>query len=61
MISQGNFPNLQLVKSYKPTVVGNVGIATRKGETELMTKINAALAKLKANGGLDAINKKWGL
>jgi len=26
-----------------------------------MTKINAALAKLKANGGLDAINKKWGL
>lgn len=61
MISQGNFPNLQLVKSYKPTVVGNIGIATRKGETELMTKINAGLAKLKANGGLDAINKKWGL
>ncbi|KAF1021149.1 MAG: putative ABC transporter arginine-binding protein 2 [Paracidovorax wautersii] len=61
MIQQGLYPNLQLVRSYKPTVVGNLGIATRKGETELMARINQGLDKIKVNGTLDAIYKKWGL
>lgn len=35
------------------------GIAVKKGNTELMDKINSALAKMKDNGDYDAIFKKW--
>ena len=61
IISQGGFPNLQMVKSYTPTVVGSLGLATRKEDTELMQKLNAALDKLKKNGDIDKILQKWGL
>jgi polar amino acid transport system substrate-binding protein len=60
-ISKGTFPNMRLVTTFKPTIVNGIGIATRKGDTELMGKVNAALTKLKANGTIDAILKKWGL
>lgn len=60
-VSKGQFPNLRMVTSFKPTMVSSIGIATRKGDTELMTKVNASIAKLKANGVIDAILKKWGL
>ena len=60
-VSKGLFPNLRMVTSFKPTMVSSIGIATRKGDTELMTKVNASIAKLKANGVIDAILKKWGL
>ena len=33
----------------------------RKGDTELLAKINTSLAKLKANGTIDKILEKWGL
>ena len=49
------------MNSYKPTVVGTVAIGVRKGDQELLTKINASLAKLKANGAVDKILDKWGL
>ncbi|WP_144638529.1 ABC transporter substrate-binding protein [Bordetella genomosp. 13] len=60
-INLGSYPNLKMVRSYKPTVTSSVGIATRKGDTELLGKVNQSLAKLKASGELDAILKKWGL
>ena len=60
-ISKGLFPNIRLVTTFKPTIVNSIGIATRKGDTETMGKVNAALTKLKANGTIDAILKKWGL
>lgn len=60
-INQKHFPNLHLVTSYKATMPNNIGIAGRKGDTELMGKINTALAELKADGSIDAILKKWGL
>jgi len=60
-ISQKHFPSLRLVSSYKATMPNNIGIAGRKGDTELMGKINTALAALKADGSIDAILKKWGL
>jgi polar amino acid transport system substrate-binding protein len=60
-VAKGVFPELRMVTSYKPTIVNSVGIATAKGNTELMGKINAALTKLKADGTLDTILKKWGL
>ena len=36
-----------------------LGIALRKGNDELREKFNQAIDKLKANGELDAIYKKW--
>ncbi|OZI66392.1 ABC transporter substrate-binding protein [Bordetella genomosp. 11] len=59
--TSGAFGNLRMVKSYKPAVTGSVGIATRKDDTALMNKIDTALKKLKSDGTIDAILKKWGL
>ena len=41
---------MRLVTSFKSTIVGSVGIGVRKCDPELLKKINASLAKLKANG-----------
>ena len=60
-LKQGGFPEVRLVTSYKPVTVGSVGIGVRKSDTELLGKINASLAKLKANGTVDKILDKWGL
>jgi polar amino acid transport system substrate-binding protein len=60
-IQQGLFPQVRLVNSYVPTISGSVGIGVRKGETELLKKVNVALAKLKADGTLAKILAKWGL
>jgi len=61
ILSQGNNPNVKLDTSYKPTVMGSIGIAANKDNPELLAKVNAALAKLKANGMIETILKKWGL
>src|SRR6266702_2440380 len=60
-LKQGGFPEVRLVDGYKPVTVGSVGIGVRKGENALVGKINASLAKLKANGTIDKILDKWGL
>ena len=60
-LQQGNFPQTRLVKEYKPTVVGSVGIGVRKTDGELLQKINTSLAKLKADGSVQKILAKWGL
>ncbi|MGQ0682055.1 ABC transporter substrate-binding protein [Bradyrhizobium sp.] len=60
-LKQGGFPEARIVESYKPSTVGAVGIGVRKGDAELLKKINASLAKLKANGTTTKILDKWGL
>ncbi|AWB21727.1 amino acid ABC transporter substrate-binding protein [Methylobacterium currus] len=60
-LKSGNFPNAHLVASYKPVVVGSVGIGVRKDDTALLAKINAGLAKIKESGELAKILEKWGL
>lgn len=60
-LQQGLFPEVRLVKSYKATVLGSIGIGVRKSDGELLKKIDAALAKLKADGTLKQILAKWGL
>ena len=60
-LSQGQFPRVRIVKSYKPVISGSVGIGVRKTDGELLKKINAGLAKLKADGTVDKILAKWGL
>jgi polar amino acid transport system substrate-binding protein len=60
-VQQGNFPDLRLVKSFKSTILGSIGIGMRKGDAELLAKVNTSLAKLKANGTVNKILAKWGL
>lgn len=60
-LQQGLFPEVRLVKSYKPKIPGSVGIGVRKSDTELLKKVNAALEKIKADGRLNKILAKWGL
>src|SRR4051794_22477264 len=60
-LKQGGFTEARIVESYKPTTIGSVGIGVRKGDTELLAKINTSLAKLKANGTVEKILDKWGL
>jgi polar amino acid transport system substrate-binding protein len=60
-VKQGNFPELRLVTSFKATIVGSIGIGVRKSDGDLLKKVNASLAKLKANGTVDKILAKWGL
>jgi polar amino acid transport system substrate-binding protein len=60
-LKQGAFGEVRLVDSYKPVTVGTVAIGVRKTDQELLGKINASLAKLKANGAVDKILDKWGL
>jgi polar amino acid transport system substrate-binding protein len=57
----GAFPEVRLVESYKPTIVGTVSIGVRKVDQDLLKKINASLAKLRASGVVDKILDKWGL
>lgn len=57
----GSYPNLQVIRSYKTTAPNDVGMAVRKGDTQTLNKLNAAIAKMKADGTLDGIYKKWGL
>lgn len=61
VINQGNYPNLHMAKSYKPTVLGRLGLAVRKDDTETLNKINTALKSLQSKGEIDAILKKWDL
>ena len=59
-LQQGRFPQARLVESYKPTILGSVGIGVRKGDQELLKKINTSLAKLKQTGTVNKVLEKWG-
>lgn len=60
-IKQGNLKGVKLVADYKQEAVSNVALVVRKGDTELLNKLNAAIAKIKADGELDKIIAKWGI
>lgn len=60
-LKQGGFADVRIVDGYKPSSIGSVGIGVRKSDTELLARINASMAKLKANGTVDKILDKWGL
>jgi polar amino acid transport system substrate-binding protein len=57
----GQFPDVRLVKSYEAALPGKIGIATKQGDTERMTKINAAIKEMKDSGELDKLIEKWSL
>ena len=59
-LKNGGFGNTRLVRSYKPSITGSVAFGVRKGDP-LKDKLNAGLAKLKAEGGVAKILAKWGV
>ena len=52
---------VRLVAEYESQIVGNVGIAVRQSDTDLLATINSGLAKIKESGELDKIVEKWGI
>jgi polar amino acid transport system substrate-binding protein len=60
-IRQHTFQGVKLAAGYKPANVGDVCLVVRKGDTETLNRLNKAIAKIKADGKLDAIVKKWGI
>ncbi|WP_375464344.1 ABC transporter substrate-binding protein [uncultured Methylobacterium sp.] len=60
-VKQGLFPGVRIVETLKPAVVASVGISVRKADADLLGRIDAALAKLKADGTVQKILTKWGL
>ncbi len=53
--------NVRLVSEYEPLIPGNVSIAVRQDDTELLSKINAGLKLLRDSGELNEIIAKWGI
>jgi len=60
-VKQNTFTGVKLVSTYKPTNVGDVCLVLRKGETELLQRINKAIASIKADGTMAKIIQKWGV
>lgn len=60
-VNQGSFPEVRVVNTYKPTMAGSIGIGMRKGQPELMAKVNKALGEMKADGTVKKILAKYGL
>jgi len=52
---------VRLVSGYKSSIATTVGLAVRKGDTARRDQINQALAKLREQGTIDAILKKWNI
>ncbi len=52
---------VRLVPTYKSVQMGDICVAVAKGKPELLTKVNAAIAKLKASGELEKIFATYGL
>lgn len=59
-IAQGTFRGVRLLPDYRPSMVGAIGIASRKGDPN-MARVNAGLASMKADGAMAALITKWNL
>jgi polar amino acid transport system substrate-binding protein len=53
--------DLRTVKTYQPIFVGHLAFAVRKGDSDLLMKLDRSLSKLEAASTVATIKKKWGL
>jgi polar amino acid transport system substrate-binding protein len=60
-LSQGANNNVKLAAGYKPVAVGDVCLVVRKGDAEMLARVNKGIAAIKADGTLAKIVKKWNL
>ncbi|SOE73498.1 amino acid ABC transporter substrate-binding protein, PAAT family [Burkholderia sp. OK233] len=52
-------PQLRLVDGYQPSVKGQLCFVVRKGDNATLEKLNSGIRKIKADGTLTQIIKKW--
>lgn len=60
-IKANSIPGLKIDSQYKPQNQWEVGGAVEKGNTKLLEAVNHTLEKMKKDGELHAILKKWGV
>jgi len=60
-LSQGVNPHVKLAKDYKPSNVGDVCLVVRKGDAEMLARVNKGIAAIKSDGTLAKIVQKWNL
>ncbi|MCL5424049.1 MAG: ABC transporter substrate-binding protein [Gammaproteobacteria bacterium] len=60
-LNTGRFPDLKLAEDYEQQMVGHIGLAVTKDNTELLDQVNASLSKLNNDGTLQTIFEEWGL
>jgi polar amino acid transport system substrate-binding protein len=60
-LAQGINPNVKIAKEYRPSNVGDVCLAVRKGDAELLARVNRGIDAIKADGTLARIVRKWNL
>lgn len=60
-LAQGANAAVKLAKDYQPTNVGDVCLVVRKGDAEMLARVNKGIAAIKADGTLARIVKKWDL
>lgn len=53
--------DVRMVDMYESQITGDVAIAVRQDDKELLATINDGLGKIKASGALDEILTKWGI
>ncbi len=53
--------DVRLAPNYESQITGNVALAVRPADTELLGRLNAGLKKVKESGKLDEIIAKWGI
>lgn len=58
-IANSGAKSVRVANTYQKQMQINIAIAVRKGDKELLGSVNQGIAKIKANGTLDAILKKW--
>ncbi len=60
-LAQNANSQVRLVKEYQSTLMGDVCLVVRKGETQLLERINKAIATAKADGTIARIVQQWNL
>jgi len=61
LLGQGTFPQVRLVKTYRPANFASIAFVVRKTDGELLTQIDTSLARLQADGTVKNLAAKWGL
>lgn len=58
-VQQSGSSKLRVVDDYQKQIRIAIGVAVRKGNSELLERVNGGVRKIKADGTLDAILAKW--
>ncbi|MFI8482285.1 ABC transporter substrate-binding protein [Pseudomonas sp. NPDC078700] len=60
-LAQGGHDQVRLVRDYQPVIMGDVCLVVRKGDSEMLSRVNKGIAAIKADGSLERIIEKWKL